>query len=78
MFFILEPWNVSTNELLTLLAMSLWIILLVCSIFTPIITFWYNSRYKTVFAEIRRLKREKKLHSEHLKDDHYQEDIGKK
>ena len=55
------PRNLSSSALLTQFALSLWIIILVCKIFTPIITYWYHSRQKKVVTEI--------LHLTKLKQD---------
>ncbi len=59
------PQSLSRTELLIQIAISLWIILLVCIIFTPIIQYWYKSRHRNVIAQIRHLTEMKKLKSEH-------------
>ena len=48
------------NEIINILAISLWVNLLVCSIFTPLISYWYNSRYDSTRTEIEKLEIAKK------------------
>ena len=59
------PQRLSRTELIIQIAISLWIILLVCIIFTPIIQYWYKSRHRNVIAQIKHLKEMKKLKAEH-------------
>lgn len=65
LIFLFVPQNLPASTLLTELALSLWAILMVCSIFTPIIGYWYRWRRKQVLARLILLKDKKKLTNEH-------------
>lgn len=53
--FVLIPPNISKTSLITYVAISLYAILLVCAIITPIIIYWYKFRIKTISTELRQL-----------------------
>ena len=63
--FLVVPMNMSSSERIGLLAISLWIILLVCAIFTPIIAYWNKSRFKNIRQELQQLREYKKIRAEH-------------
>ena len=66
------PQNLSNSDFLIELAISLWIILLVCVIFTPLIGYWYKTRIKNAIIRIQHLRDLKKLKSKrrqgHIED----------
>jgi hypothetical protein len=63
--FLTVPMNLSNSERIDLLAISLWIILLVCVIFTPLIAYWNKLRFKTITEELKQLKEYKRIRAEH-------------
>jgi hypothetical protein len=70
--FLTIPQNLSNSELLIELAISLWIILLVCAIFTPLIGYWYKTRIKNAIIRIQHLRDLKKLKS-HRRQGHIED-----
>jgi len=63
--FLLQPLELSNSEFLILLAISFWAIILVCTIFSPIITFWYRNKRKYLIAQIQQLIEMKKFKTDH-------------
>lgn len=59
--FVVVPQNLTHSELLVQLAISLWVMLLVCAIYTPLIKMWYGRQQKKVKAQIQDLRELKKL-----------------
>lgn len=62
--FLTVPQNLSTLELLWEIAISLWVILLVCIIFSPMIGYWYKTRHKNAIEQIQFFEDQKKLRRE--------------
>lgn len=62
---LLQPLELSQSEFLILLAISLWAIILVCTIFSPIITYWYRNKRKFLITQIQQLLEMKKLKVDH-------------
>jgi hypothetical protein len=58
------PQRLSSSELLVQIAISLWVILLVCAIFSPLIGYWYRTRKQNAIKQIHELKELKKLRRE--------------
>ena len=55
------PQDLTGSEFMVEIAISLWVIILVCVIFTPIIYFWHRGQLKKISALIQYLNDQKKL-----------------
>jgi hypothetical protein len=55
------PQTLTNLELLWEIAISLWVMLLVCVIFTPLIGYWYKTRQKNATEQILLLEDQKRL-----------------
>ena len=50
--FTTVPQDLSNSEFLLQLAISLWVMLLVCAFFTPIIGYWYQHLSKKIIGQL--------------------------